>query len=226
MLRDADQEQLERVSALVRDVLGSDTVGACLFGSAVLGGLQRESDLDMLVVSKRQMTREEKQLLVDRLLAISGRRTPQGRWRRVELTIVVESENAAPPRSASADRTISFYSGRRLKSPSLGLSEPSSRPMRRRPRGCTLDGTPGDPRNDQCRQEPAREHGLRPPPNGRDSGSWAGGHLLGSSTRPSCAPSRRGDVDAPRRLELARMAPALRAGAEGGPGRPRARGEA
>jgi streptomycin 3"-adenylyltransferase len=46
----------------------------------------------VLVVSRRQTTRAEKQRLVDRLLAVSGHRTPAGRWRRVELTIVVESE--------------------------------------------------------------------------------------------------------------------------------------
>ena len=91
-MRDEDQQQLDRVLSLVRELLGPHAVGAYLFGSAVLGGLQPESDLDVLVVSKRQTTREEKQHLVDRLLTISGRRTPQGRWRRVELTIVVESE--------------------------------------------------------------------------------------------------------------------------------------
>jgi predicted nucleotidyltransferase len=91
-LEDADQEQLDRVVTLVRDVLGPDAVGAYLFGSAVLGGLRPQSDLDVLVVSKRQTTREQKQRLVDRLLAISGRSTPRGPWRRVELTILVESQ--------------------------------------------------------------------------------------------------------------------------------------
>jgi predicted nucleotidyltransferase len=91
-VRDADQEQLARVVALVRDVLGPNAVGAYLFGSAVLGGLQPRSDLDVLAVSQRRTTREERQGLVDRLLAISGRNTPHGRWRNVELTIVVESE--------------------------------------------------------------------------------------------------------------------------------------
>lgn len=91
-MRDTDQEQLDRVLALVRDVLGPDAVGAYLFGSAVLGGLRPPSDLDVLVVSRRGTTREEKQRLIDRLLAISERSTPQGLWRRVELTIVVESE--------------------------------------------------------------------------------------------------------------------------------------
>jgi len=92
LMRGADQEQLDRVVALVRDVLGPHAVGAYLFGSAVLGGLQPRSDLDVFAVSKRRTTPEEKQRLVDRLLAISGRSTPQGMWRRVELTIVVESE--------------------------------------------------------------------------------------------------------------------------------------
>lgn len=77
---------------LVREVLGPDAAGAYLFGSAVLGGLRSESDLDVLVVSMRPTTREEKQRLIDRLLAFSGRSAPHGRWRRVELTIVVESE--------------------------------------------------------------------------------------------------------------------------------------
>jgi streptomycin 3"-adenylyltransferase len=63
-----------------------------LFGSAVLGGLRPESDLDILVVSQRRTTRAEKQRLVDTLLAASGRRTQHGMWRRIELTIVVERD--------------------------------------------------------------------------------------------------------------------------------------
>ena len=81
-----DLAQLDRVVSLVRDVLGSDFLGAYLFGSAVLGGLRHESDLDVLALSRRPTTRAEKQAFVDRLLAISGRE-----GRRVELTLVVES---------------------------------------------------------------------------------------------------------------------------------------
>ena len=91
-MHDRDAQQLDRVITLICDVLGPDVVGAYLFGSAVLGGLQLESDLDVLAVSKRRTTREEKQRLVERLLEVSGRSTPQGRWRRIELTIVVEPE--------------------------------------------------------------------------------------------------------------------------------------
>jgi predicted nucleotidyltransferase len=92
VLQDEDRRQLDRLTRLVRAVLGPDAVGAYLFGSAVLGGLKRESDLDVLAVSRRHTTREEKQRLVERLLAISGQPTANGRLRRVELTIVVESE--------------------------------------------------------------------------------------------------------------------------------------
>jgi predicted nucleotidyltransferase len=91
-MRDEDRRQLDRVSRLVREVLGEDVAGAYLFGSAVHGGLQPDSDLDVLVVSKRHTTLDEKGRLVARLLAISGRSSPQGRRRRVELTIVVASE--------------------------------------------------------------------------------------------------------------------------------------
>lgn len=92
MMEASDRQQLERVVNLVREVLGPDAVAAYLFGSAVLGGLRPESDLDVLAVSKRPTTREEKRRLVDRLLRISYRKTPEGRWRHVELTVLVEGD--------------------------------------------------------------------------------------------------------------------------------------
>ena len=88
----ADQRQLDRVLALTHQVLQAEAVGAYLFGSAVQGGLRPESDLDLLVVSRRPTTRTEKERLVHGLLPISGKSTPEGTWRRVELTIVVEQD--------------------------------------------------------------------------------------------------------------------------------------
>jgi predicted nucleotidyltransferase len=88
------EEQLDQVLAAIRDVLGPDVVGAYLHGSAVLGGLWPRSDIDVLVVSRRPTTREEKRRLVDCLLTVSAPPSP-GRPRPprpVELTIVVESE--------------------------------------------------------------------------------------------------------------------------------------
>jgi predicted nucleotidyltransferase len=88
----ADAAQLARVVDLARDVLGAHLAAAYLFGSAVLGGLRPDSDLDVLVLTRRPTTSAEKRALVERLLAVSGRQTATGRWRRVELTLVVESE--------------------------------------------------------------------------------------------------------------------------------------
>ena len=88
----ADRAQLARVVDLTREILGADLVAAYLFGSAVLGGLRPDSDLDVLGLMRRPTTRDEQRTLVERLLAISGRRTATGRWRRVELTLVVETE--------------------------------------------------------------------------------------------------------------------------------------
>jgi streptomycin 3"-adenylyltransferase len=92
VLSAADQKQLDRTLTLVKEVFGSDAVAAYLFGSAVFGGLRPESDLDVLAVARRPTTRAEKQRLVRGLLPISGRKTPQGMWRRIELTIVVEGD--------------------------------------------------------------------------------------------------------------------------------------
>lgn len=87
-----DQRQLDRVLTLVREVLGSTAKSAYLFGSAVQGGLKAESDLDVFVVTTRRTSHAEKMGLVDRLLPISGIKTPGRRGRRVELTVVVQGE--------------------------------------------------------------------------------------------------------------------------------------
>jgi streptomycin 3"-adenylyltransferase len=86
------RDQLDRVVALVRDVLGPDLVGAYLHGSTALDRLQPRSDLDVLVVSRRATTREEKECLVRGLFEVSSPTDRPGPRRPVELTIVVEPE--------------------------------------------------------------------------------------------------------------------------------------
>lgn len=68
--------------------MGDDVVGAYLFGSVVLGGLQPTSDLDVLAVSARPLTSEERESLVKGMLDISLRPTDTGRGWPLELTIV------------------------------------------------------------------------------------------------------------------------------------------
>lgn len=91
-MEEADRQQLDRVVALVHGSLGSNVVGAYLFGSAAVGGLRPRSDLDVLAVSKRPMTNEEKQGLVEGILPISWHETGRGMLRGIELTVVVHSD--------------------------------------------------------------------------------------------------------------------------------------
>src|SRR5918992_221181 len=93
--------QTDAIVRIVRDVLGTDVIGAYLHGSAVLGGLHADSDTDVLVMSRRHTTAGERRELVERLMLISGSRA-RPPARPVELTIVVESDVRPwryPPRS-------------------------------------------------------------------------------------------------------------------------------
>ena len=91
-MSETDREQIAEILVCLQDVLGHALIGAYLHGSAVLGGLQAFSDLDVLAVSARQMTHREKERLVARLLAVSGADLAAVPPRPVELTIVVSSE--------------------------------------------------------------------------------------------------------------------------------------
>lgn len=91
-LNAADQQQIDFALDLVRAVLDSDAIAVYLYGSAIIGGLRQESDLDLLVVSKQPTTLAQKQRLVRALLDASGRKTTQGRRRRIDMTIVVEQD--------------------------------------------------------------------------------------------------------------------------------------
>jgi predicted nucleotidyltransferase len=80
------EPQVEQLLAAVRDVLGDDLVGAYLHGSAALGGMRPGSDLDVIAVSARRLTDEEKQPLASRLREISKKPRP------LDFDLVVQSE--------------------------------------------------------------------------------------------------------------------------------------
>lgn len=88
----ATETQIELLVERVRDVLRDDLIGAYLHGSAVLGGLKPDSDIDVVVVSIRGTTADEKRRLLALLLSISGRRASLRPGRPIELHIVVESQ--------------------------------------------------------------------------------------------------------------------------------------
>ena len=90
--RDTHREQLDQVVVLVREVLGPDLVGAYLHGSTATGRLRPRSDLDVLAVSRRATTHDEKERLVRGLFDVSSPSDAPGLVRPIELTIVVASE--------------------------------------------------------------------------------------------------------------------------------------
>jgi len=85
------EKQINQCCNLINDILRSDLLGVYLFGSSIVGGLQKYSDIDLLVVSRRATTYEEKTKLAKELLEISGiymksKKLP------IEMTIVEQSE--------------------------------------------------------------------------------------------------------------------------------------
>lgn len=66
------QQQLKDSVELLRTILGSDLLGVYLYGSSLVGGLQKYSDIDLFAVTSRTTTSEEKAKLVAKLLQISG----------------------------------------------------------------------------------------------------------------------------------------------------------
>jgi predicted nucleotidyltransferase len=95
--------QVADVVDAVADVLGPDVLGVYLYGSAVAGGLQHRSDLDVLVVVDREPDPDVRAALVSALLPVGRRAGRRAEDRSVELTVVVRSDLVPwryPPRQA------------------------------------------------------------------------------------------------------------------------------
>jgi streptomycin 3"-adenylyltransferase len=138
--------QIEAVVELVREVFGTDVIGAYPHGSTATGQLRPHSDLDVLVVVRRHTTDEERRSLVARLLAISGGGPPPiceflfGEWLRPEL-----ESGWVPAPTPSPDLalliTMVLLGDRSLfgRSPSLNLDPVPAEDLRR----AIADSIPG-----------------------------------------------------------------------------------
>ena len=91
LLNNRIERQIDQCLELIQNILGTDLLGVYLYGSTVLGGLQKYSDIDLLVVSNRSTTTEEKTELVKDLLQISGIYMKSAKP-PIEMTIVVKSD--------------------------------------------------------------------------------------------------------------------------------------
>ena len=62
------QQQLKDSLELLKMILGPDLLGVYLYGSSLVGGLQKYSDIDLFAVTNRPTTLEEKAKLIAKLL--------------------------------------------------------------------------------------------------------------------------------------------------------------
>ena len=85
------ESQINQCMNLLKDIFGNDLLGVYLFGSSIIGGLQKYSDIDIFVVSERATTPEDKIRLAKSLLDISGIYMKTQK-RPVELMIVTKSD--------------------------------------------------------------------------------------------------------------------------------------
>lgn len=90
-LDDQTQRQIAQSLQLLKDVFAQDLLGFYLYGSAVAGGLQKYSDIDLFAVTDRPSTQAEKARMARAMLDISGVFLKSAK-KPVELTIVVLSE--------------------------------------------------------------------------------------------------------------------------------------
>ncbi len=90
-----EDRQTGLVLALLRAVLGEALLAFYQHGSTVSGGLQPQSDLDLLAVVRRGLSREERRQLVAALLEISSRYPAEQRERRCLEVIVFGRDDLA-----------------------------------------------------------------------------------------------------------------------------------
>ncbi|MCI1693280.1 aminoglycoside nucleotidyltransferase ANT(9) [Aneurinibacillus aneurinilyticus] len=85
---------IEAIKALkiINELLGDMLVGIYLYGSAVMGGLRKESDVDILVVTNRDLSERTRIDLTDRLMFISGKIGNINANRPLEVTVINQKD--------------------------------------------------------------------------------------------------------------------------------------
>lgn len=80
---------------IIKELLGSTLLGVYLYGSAVMGGLRINSDVDILAVTKSSLSEKIRRELTDRLMQISGKPETAKVVRPLEV-LVVNHEEVVP----------------------------------------------------------------------------------------------------------------------------------
>ncbi len=85
-------DEAKQAQSVVEGVLGDSVIGIYLFGSAVVGGLKRDSDVDILVAASNSPTFEQRKALVSQLMSVSGAIGNPQAIRPLELTVITVSD--------------------------------------------------------------------------------------------------------------------------------------
>lgn len=81
-----------QASKIIEELLDSILVGIYLYGSAVMGGLRINSDVDILVVINRSLSERTRRDLTDRLMLISGKIGNTKDMRPLEVTVINQKD--------------------------------------------------------------------------------------------------------------------------------------
>lgn len=100
-------------------------VGTYLHGSSVLGGLRPDSDIDVLVLTRRTLTQPDRRSLTAFLLQFSGRRATLTPGRPLEVTSLVVVDDVVPWRYPP---TCDYLYGEWLRDQYLGGDLPRRHP--------------------------------------------------------------------------------------------------
>lgn len=68
----SEQNQIKKVISLIETLFKNKILGIYLYGSATLGGLKPNSDIDILIILTQEIEEDEREILTEQLLNISG----------------------------------------------------------------------------------------------------------------------------------------------------------
>lgn len=92
IIPDAIRRQVDAASACIRQIFEGNLLALHLYGSAVEGGLKPQSDIDLLVTLREPMNARQRKKLMQELLTISAPPATSGRYRALEVTVVLHSQ--------------------------------------------------------------------------------------------------------------------------------------
>lgn len=85
-------EEAIRASGAIGDLLDGMSIGIYLYGSAVMGGLRIDSDVDILVLTDGNLSEKTRRDLTHRLMLISGKMGNPDARRPLEVTVVNQKD--------------------------------------------------------------------------------------------------------------------------------------